>query len=196
MTVPTIEFVLFSNGLYIRANDFGSNEEFECWKRLRTEIVVWAYRDRSALVITHEPSNGSWARFAAPDNNIPYVEFVYKGTRLLTLIVPTCTKSLLEEVSNEEEFYRSLLWLSYPVGKVENQVRQILRARLEADIDTQHLCKSEFEILTCEGDGRIIVWCKPKRADAEIKEFLEDLCEAFGFSLRELRGKEGRGKLS
>jgi hypothetical protein len=112
---------------------------------------------------------------------------------LLLVTVPNCSRELLEDAGIDEEFERGLLWFSHPSGSVEAQACNLFRSRLRAGTKEENLCAAEYEVLSCEGDGRMIVWCSPHRSEAEFDEWFAKARSSFGVRVH-IRQHNGPGK--
>lgn len=172
MAVLQLEVKSFEAGRSVYARHLPSDEALVVWKSLRTELVVWSYLGRSALVITLSPTSSSWARFAATESQTRCVETVIDGEEVLLLHIPNCTRAILEDLSTEEDFVRGLLLLASSATQDATTAQRILRARANAGSDERCMCVARTEVLSCEADGRMLLWCGGARDDLELRSFL------------------------
>jgi hypothetical protein len=185
MSVP-IKVESFPRGRLISIDHSATDEEFRRWQQLRTEVVVRAYYNRSALIITLSPTTLSWAASIAIEHNLHYSEIICDEIQLSLLQIPSCSRGLLEDVSTDEEFVRGLLWLSYPIDNIEDQASQICRIRMKTQTNEQDLCETDYEVLTCEADGLMIIWCNGDLSSTEFNEFLDNSASDRGFRIEKI----------
>lgn len=175
MNTSAIDILFFSKGYILSAEDLGTDEEFSQWQTVRTRMLVWAFHERPALIITESPLPSSWARWAAGQSHFNISELEHNSTTLLVLNVPTCSRELLEDAGSDEEFTRGLLWFSYPTNdSAELQACTILHTRATANTDEKKICSTEYEVLSCEADGRMLVWCSPNRDESALDQWISE----------------------
>lgn len=184
MSALAVDVVSFFGGCVLSAQHLGTNEEFVRWQTFRTQMLVWAFCGRPALIITESPLPSSWARWAADEYELSFSELKCESTTLLLLHVAMCSRELLEDAGVDEESARGLLWFSHPTSDVSMQACSILRARLMAGTNEKNLCLTGYEVLSCEADGRMIVWCSSNRDELDFDEWLSKIDPSLGLRIQ------------
>lgn len=125
------------------------------WDNLIFQTLLLAYYNKPVCLITLSPQKYSLG-FAI---NNPIQMKVGKDTLLINFL-ESCSENILKEISESEEFKRGLLRLvTIDSGKLPNIVKDVSFKFL--DIDNIDKLKFDFELVTCEGDGKILCWFNP-----------------------------------
>lgn len=176
-----ISFLVTPSGWIFTVRHMNSSEGFTAWMGIRGALAVKAFRNRDVFVITESPQPTSWAREVIRLQDPECVELEDGRITLLVIRMNDCQPEVLAEAGTDEDFWRGLMWFSPPVVDMRQQAVEILHSRISAGLEEELLCEVGYEVMSCEGDGRQVVWCSPGLEFEPFVRWFRNRCAREGF---------------
>lgn len=172
------------------------DEDFRAWTEIiRAEILRKAFQGRDVLALTEYPRQSfwtgggyargpyPWARELARSFDLEQATVTHGRVEVHVTRIEACEPDLLIDAGTEEEFVRGLLWFSVPAKAMREQAAEILMTRLSSRTEVEPLCSLDYEVMSCEADGRWVVWCRPSLGLEPFVGWLRELCAKEGFQV-------------
>ena len=149
------------------------------WHAMWTEILAYAYLGLPACLMTIDPQSWSVMR---EFSDAPVKEI--DGHKYLVVYENQCTKSLLQSVSESEDFKRGLLLLA---SEFSDQLTRI-HATIPTPNGIPNLPANCKDVLLCVADATVLWWVNPSCSKSELTSFLANLTHVQGFRF-EIQGE-------
>ena len=167
-----VELQLFGNAFELIAKDFDTEADVENWETLRTSIPAIAFSNRSIIVTQAEPPKWSIVSDFIQRDKLPFIKKTIDGIKFVIVKVNSVKKEVLEEIGIEEGFwYDGNLWIMVDGNMDTFTVNKLYELRNKYPCETEKWYACETEFMLCDGDGRLVIWNRPKmNADVFIDE--------------------------
>ena len=111
-------------------------------------------------------------------NSLPCARSVsLHGRRYLVNEVDLCSKGMLEDIADSEDFQRGLLWILAPSPNHSALLRAV--AQIEASV--LEVPRADCEMLLLLDDARCIHWLSPNRGTDVLQQELSEKIRAQGW---------------
>lgn len=152
-----------------------SPEEKQHWLHLVTRLAQYAFESRPVTLITLAPVQSSLGySLGRPD-----LLRTNRGQFLVNRI-EKCSKELLAEIAESEEFQRGLLWLSAVDASDDNQLLSLV---MQLDVLSAVPSTPYLEVLLLLDDARRIHWLHPGRDVHTLEAEVLNMTRHFGWRL-------------
>lgn len=169
-----------------------SGTEAHRWKAIIAGVLVYAFLERRAAVITVPGSPGPafaslrWGH-VAPIRRRP--RFPLPAGAYWVGVTASCPEKYLWRVADEDEFELGELWVTAIPGDDLSRADALVRSRPCSDLA---LPMTAEELVAMDGpsDGRTLVWLNASRPLGEIADAVREIAERRGWTLdsREIVG--------
>jgi hypothetical protein len=130
-------------------------EELKEWGNLLFQTLLFAFYKKPVHLITLSPQKYSLG-FEISNQ----IQIKAGKDTLLVNFIESCSENLLNEIAESEEFKRGLLrFVTIEPDRLQYIARDVSFKFLDAD--TIAKVNFDFELITCEGDGKILYWFNP-----------------------------------
>lgn len=178
-----IDLRVMSSGWALSVRWGTGDGQFRSWIDIRAAILKKAFQGRDAIALTESPLQSSWTRELVRLFDWEEGRVIYGGVEAHVVRIEDCQPDLLVEAGTDDEFARGLLCFSSPAKAMHWQAAEILMARLSSRTEVEPLCSLDYEVMSCEADGRWVVWCRPSLGLEPFVGWLRALCAKEGFEV-------------
>lgn len=152
-----------------------SENEAHAWRNILKDLLIWAYLGRPACLITTEPQTWSLGRELTQAEAI-----VINKVSYLPIFIDTCSKDLLMDVADSEDFRRGLLWLASIPANEKKTFCELIRS---VQGSGSAIPKTDKEIILNVGDGYLLWWLNPHRPRHDILLISDQIAKTVGWNV-------------
>lgn len=160
-----------SNFIEVKLEEYSSNLDLPKWSNILYQVLHDALGDRSLYLMTLSPQLYSLG--FELDNP---VKMKVGNNTIIYNLIQKCTNELLHKIIESEEFERGLLRI---VILESQKVEDVLANVFFQFVTNDDIRKSRvnFELITCEGDGKILCWFNPTLPMDEVRSKLNTIIQ-------------------
>jgi hypothetical protein len=148
-----------------------TSEEKHQWQHLVAYVVQYAFKSRSAILITVSPQKWSIGYFLPEPHHIHTNQRKYLVNK-----IKNCSTELLIEIAESEDFQRGLLLV---LARKNIEIAQFLATATLIDVTSENPSVSNYEFLILLDDGHKIYWVYPDRDVNLLKSELQRAARNF-----------------
>lgn len=141
-----------------------SLEELIEWNQILSKILIYAFSDRPAYILTLSPQKYSLGYELEVTNKIKIEkkEFLINYCNILSY-------SLIQKIIESEEFERGLIKI-IPIS--HDQLEDVIKS---IPVNYNELDKFDYELIEMENDGKMFCWLNPHLPMNDIDRKLQEI---------------------